>query len=327
MSRSFMEHREFITVAVAFDRHTMPLTRMATDLCRATGKKLCLLHVVEPWADHPHSKAFGGEEDHFWNVTQAVETNARELALARLGEVGMEIPPDISVKKVVAGGKAVETICKEVESIGTCMLLVGGNFSNMRFMPKGLSSALSLMVSSPVPLMVVDTERDQSINTSQLKFLLSDDLSEKSESAVEFTFDLATALGRCEIHHVHINGMTFDSLKAGLNTAAATSHTPLNSSASVDDVYNALITGIESKLSSRAASLRDYLEASGGSYYSEVATGNVSDEIGKVSEEVQADVIVFGRHHTLHTKPFFIGRVPFRSMLGQRKPVIIVPND
>jgi nucleotide-binding universal stress UspA family protein len=322
-----MEHREFITVAVAFDRHTVPLTRMAASICRATGKKLCLLHVVEPWADHPHSKPFGGEEDQFWNVTQAVETNARELALSRLGEVGLEVPPDIAVKKVVVGGKPVETICKEVEAIGTCMLLVGGHYGNMRFMPKGLSTALSLSVSCPVPLMVVDTAQEQSLRTSNLKFLLSDDLSDQSEGAVEFTFDLASALGRCEVHHVHINGLTFESLKAGLNTAAATSHTPLNSSASVDDVYGALMTSIDSRLAGRAAALRDYLDASGGTYFSEVATGDVSEEISKVAEDTAADVIVFGRHHTWHKKPFFIGRVPFRSMLGQQKPVIIVPND
>ena len=326
MSRSFMEHREYITVAVAFDAHTMSLTELASNLCIATGKKLCLLHVVEPWADHPHSKAFG-EVDNLWNVTQAVETNARELALSRLGEVALSVPPEIAVKKVVVGGKSVDMICKEVESIGTCLLLVGGRHSSMKFLPKGLSTALSLMVASPVPLLVIDTAKEFKFDTKGMRFLLSDDLSEHSETAVEFTFDLAAALRNSEIHHVHVNGLSFESLEAGLNTAAATSHTPINSSASIDDVYSALLNSIDKKMNARALDQKDYLEASGGSYTSQVTTGNVSEEIQKVAERVKPDITVFGRHHTLHTKPFFIGRVPFRSMLNQSGPILIVPND
>ncbi len=325
MSRSFMEHREFITVAVAFDSHTMALTEFASNLCLAAGKKLCLLHVVEPWAEHPHSKVFG-EVDNLWNVTQAVETNARELALSRLGEVALAVPPEIAVKKVVVGGKSVDMICKEVESIGTCLLLVGGRHGNMKLLP-GLSTALSLMVASPVPLLVIDTAKDFKYETKGMRFLLSDDLSEQSETAVEFTFDLAAALRNSEIHHVHVNGLSFDSLEAGLHTAAATSHTPLNSSASIDDVYNALLHSIDKKMNARTLDQKDYLEAAGGTYVSQVTTGNVTEEIQKVAERVKPDITVFGRHHTLHTKPFFIGRVPFRSMLAQSGPILIVPND
>jgi len=326
MSRSFMDHREFITVAVAFDSHTLALTELASNLCIATGKKLCLLHVVEPWADHPHSKVFG-EIDNLWNVTQAVETNSRELAMSKLGEVALAVPPDISVKKVVVAGKSVDMICKEVESIGTCLLLVGGRHSSMRFLPKGLSTALSLMVSSPVPLLVVDTAKDFKKDTSGIKFLLGDDLSEHSETAVEFTFDLAAALRGSEIYHLHVNGLSFGSLEAGLNTAAATSHTPLNSSASIDDVYIALLNAIDKNMNERTFDQRDYFEAAGGTYISQVATGNVSEEIQRVAERVKPDLTVFGRHHTLHTKPFFIGRVPFRSMLNKSGPILIVPNE
>jgi len=326
MSRSFMEHREFITVAVAFDEHTIALTEFASELCIATGKKLCLLHVVEPWADHPHSKAFG-EVDNFWNVTQAVETNARELALSRLGEVALSVPPEIAVKKVVVGGKSVETICKEVESIGTCLLLVGGKNGNMKFLPRGFSTALSLMVTSPVPLLVVDASKEFKFNTEGMRFLLSDDLGEDSETAVEFTLDLAAAIRNSEIHHIHVNGLSFESLEAGLNTAAATSHTPLNATASIEEVYNALLSSIDKKMNARTLDQKEYIEASGGSYFSHVATGNVPEEIQKATERIKPDIVVFGRHHTLHTKPFFIGRVPFRSMLAQSVPILVVPND
>jgi nucleotide-binding universal stress UspA family protein len=321
-----MEHRDYITVAVAFDVHSMALTELASNLCLATGKKLCLLHVVEPWADHPHSKAFG-DLDNLWNVTQAVETNARELALSRLGEVALTVPPEIAVKKVVVGGKSVEVICKEAESIGTCLLLVGGRYGNMKFMPRGFSTALSLMVASPVPLLVIDTEKEFKYDIKGMKFLLSDDLSDHSETAVEYTFDLAAALRDSEIHHVHVNGLSFESLEAGLNTAAATSHTPINSSASTDDVYAALMTSIDKKMNTRTIDQKDYLEASGGTYTSHVTTGYVTEEIQKVATKIKPDITVFGRHHTLHTKPFFIGRVPFRSMLAQSGPILVVPND
>ena len=50
MQHGFWGRFSYITVAVGFDAHTVPLIRAAEALCRRSGKKLCLLHAVEP--DH-----------------------------------------------------------------------------------------------------------------------------------------------------------------------------------------------------------------------------------------------------------------------------------
>ena len=326
MTGTVVDKLAYITVAVGFDRHTSDLVRMGAELAQKTGRKLCLMHAVEPWTELPQARAFG-EHDPLWDVTQAVETNAQDLAEGRLKELCSQLADDLPVKRLVVKGKAAERLGAEAMAVGSHLLLVGADFTNARFLPRGLSTALSLMVSSPVPVGVVDTSITRSLLGAPTRVLLADDLGPQSEGALEYAFALAASLGDSELHHVHVNGLTLESLRAGLSTAAATAHTPINPAAAAEDVYEALIAGVRTKLDQRSLASRDYLEAAGGRYVTEVVTGSVNDQIATVAAAVDPHLVVFGRHHAYYTRPFFIGRVPFRSMLALRRPVIVVPNE
>lgn len=331
-----IERCEYVTVAVAFDGHTSDLVKAGAELCQSLGKKLCLLHVVEPWAELPHSQPFGAG-DPLWNVTQAVEGNARDMARHRLEELMTLVPAGVAVKKVVVNGKPIERLGPEAMAVGTFLLLVGADFSNARFLPRGLSTALSLMVSSPVPVAVMDTKLSNSLlapstrgkagGGKSVRILLADDLGSQSESAVNFALALATALPDSELHHVHVNALSVESLRSGLNAAAASAHAPVNPESSAEEVYEALLTGLRSKLEGRGAVGREYFESAGGRYTLAVVTGGVAEQIGEVSAAVNPNILVFGRHHAYYTKPFFIGRVPYRSMMALKRPIIVVPND
>ena len=327
MNELFMNRCPVITVAVGFDRHTIVLTEAAVELCRRTGKTLCLLHVVEPWLEHIHASKPLGTQDPLWNVNQAVETNSKDLARSKLDELAQMVPSEIPVIKRVVMGKTVDMIMKEVIETSTAMLLVGADFGNLKFVPRGLSTALSLMVSSPVPVFVADAAMLAQPFVGKSRFLISDDLGFQSETAVDFGYGLATALRGSHVHHIHISGLTLENLQVGLATAAASSHTPFNTKASAIDVYSAMNQELKNKLFRRAEKHVDFLEASDGQTSIDVLAGTVYEQLAEHVTKVNPHVIVFGRHHAYYTKPFFIGRLPYRTMLALRRPLILVPNE
>jgi nucleotide-binding universal stress UspA family protein len=321
-----MDAASYVTVAVAFDRHSLGLAQAAAELCQRLGKKLCLLHVVEPWAEMPHSKPLG-DSDPLWNVTQAVEGNARDLAFGRLAELASLLPPGLKIETRVLQGKPEAAIASEAAAIGTCLLAVGASFDNVRFLPRGLSTALSLLVAAPVPTVVMDPAATARLVGEKTRLLFADDLGAPSQMALEFAFGLAAGLGRSTLHHLHINGLTLASLEAGLSTAAAAAHTPVDGATSAAEVFDALMTNLRAKLDARAAPQREYLEAAGGAYAPEILTGNVHEKLAEAAAAGDPHLLVFGRHHAYYTKPFSIGRVPFRSMLALKRPLVVVPNE
>src|SRR6187431_628424 len=105
----FADRGQYVTVALAFDRHSVPLVEEATRLALRTGKKLCLVHVVEPWVDWPTSRPFGAG-DPLWNVTQAIESTARDRAERHLSELASSVPPSLAVLTRVEAGKPAERL-------------------------------------------------------------------------------------------------------------------------------------------------------------------------------------------------------------------------
>ena len=324
MSETLATRAKYVTVAVAFDHHTIPLTTFAARLCEKLSKDLCLMHVVEPWLDSPHSVP-RGENDPLWNVSQAVEKNAYELAERKLNELASEISPRVRVVKHVLRGKPVPLLMQEAFNIGSMMLVVGADVESLKYLPKGLSTALSLMASASVPVLVADGSLLHEILDDRLDILVADDLSEDAENALEFGFDLAIGQGKATLHHVHINGLTFDSLRSGLLSAAATSHSIGNDEKTTEIVFDSMIKGFEAQLEQRGGNERDYLENGGGSYKPKVLTGNVAKKILEEIQTVNPAILVFGRHQAVHRQPFFMGRVPFKTMLASKIPVVIVP--
>lgn len=321
----FMDLGSVVTVAVALDRHSLPLTAAGVAICQRTGKQLCLLHVVEPWAEIPPSRPLGAS-DPLWDVTQAVERDARDKAVSRLDELASTVPPEISVITRVVSAKAVDGIVRELTRLPSCLLLVGASYGNVRFLPRGLSTALSLMVTSPVPVLIIDTTKPTPLLEERTRILVADDLGDQTATAVEYAFAFGAAVGGVEVRHVHVNGLSLSNLRAGLETAAATSHTVLDSTESAERVFDALLVDLSQRLAVRAENQREYLEAAGGLYTSEVRTGNVFDQLEASATAFGPNLMVFGRHQAYHTQPFFVGRVPYRSMLSYQRPLLIVPS-
>jgi len=328
MTRFFLDNNEYVTLAVKFDRAAPALLETATRLCRRLGKKLCLLHVLEPWVELPLAGVFGQGGDPLGRVSQAMEASTRDLALGRLAELAQTVSPEISVRTVVVAGKPIERIGSEAENVGTCLLIVGASYNGARLLPQGLSLALSLMAGAPVPVLALDAMRTPRPEMNKLILMLADDLGAQTETAVEFAYALATALGNTTLYHVHVNSLSYASLETGLAAAAASGHTRDDEVPGVaDELYQALTRRLGEALEERGADQRDYLEAAGGTCITEVLTGDVAQQLGDLIQTTNPALLIFGRHRALQMRPFFIGRLPYRTMLAFKCPVVVVPGE
>src|SRR5207244_3984777 len=152
------------------------------------------------------------------------------------------IPPEIKVRKIVASGRLVPTIRHEATAVGSSLLLVGAHYADRkRHRPWSLSTALELMSSLARPVAVLDTSMSPKLFSTRPKLLLADDLGLESEKALRFAVDLSATVSDVEFTHLHVNGIREDALKAALDVAAATSHTPVNPKTSSSQVFANLI--------------------------------------------------------------------------------------
>lgn len=323
MSSSVLSSQPFITVAVAFDHHAKPLAKLGADLARSLGKELCLLHVIESWDSIMKEQVFAVYTP-LWDVIPKIDASTRETAQRQLDEIRASLPADLSVKTVIVTGSPVETIAREASDLGTALLLVGVTYKAATLLPSGLSTGLSLLAYSPVPVLVADTDRHLPRIDACVKLLVSDDLTAQSEAAVAFAANLCDGIRQSQIHHVHINALSPRDLRTALEGAAAAAYATLPE-AEIEAVTNALSRERLKSLDTRFNKYRRSGSTSDVKYSASVAPGSVKRELPELIKDNAPDILIFGRHKAFHTKPFSLGRMPFRAMLSLHLPVLVVP--
>jgi nucleotide-binding universal stress UspA family protein len=327
MSDSFYASQPYVTVAVAFDQHSEALTRAAFELAERAGKKVCLVHAVEPWTELARSRPLGSRSP-LWDSMQAVETSVQDKAVQRLDALARTAPAGLAVRTSVVRGSPTRAIADEAVEIGTYLLLVGAKSDAHKIFPAGVSTGLALLAASPVPTLVVDATRhvprfDE--RSRALRIVLADDLTERSEASLAYAAELARGCRGAWIHHVFVSGIARDALQVALQNAATATRT-VCSDFEANEVFVELRRHQLATLEERFSAFRDYHEGAGGKYTNEVVAGGVAPELGAIVEDMGPDVLVFGRHRFVHTAPFAFGRMPFRAMLAFGRPVIVVPT-
>ncbi len=305
----------YIGVAIGFDAIAPDLIKFAGSVAVKLKKDLALIHVVEPWLGPTMTWSLGAPGT-LLGASELFDQNAKELADSRLTELASLLPQTLKIKKVNVIGPVAEMINEEVTKLKIGLMIVGKKPGGAL---SGFSTALSLMGSAPCPVLVMGADQ---FNRPQVeKLLLADDLSSNSGKACEFAYEFAGGLAPSKMFHIHVSGITKDSLKTALELSANASHTPQIPLDSVDKVYHEVQSALLEKLRQRACQVGRDVEQNVS-----VRAGQVQDELGAAVAEFKPGVLVFGRHKRVHTKPFFIGRVPFKSMLAMNLPVLVVPE-
>lgn len=315
MKSAFPVSKNKILLTVAFDDHLDGLLKSAENLCLASGASLRLLHVCDPW-----SKSFlstvadvGAVE-----LMDALKDEAARIAGRRLDYLRRTISKKVKIETNVVTGDIGKSVAADAEESSCGMILVGASKGGAAGTLQGFSTAISVVMESAVPVMVLNDRSVFNPRNGRPVVLACDDFSEGALAALEVGCSLATVAEGSRVVHVHIE--SYGDLHSHVKLRDTKTNKPIN----VEQLEH-LRRQAEDKMTTRAGEWPMTLESMGASYDMELVSGSVPDEIERSANAIQADVVVFGQHRVFHRKSMHVGQVPYKAMLSLSRPVIVVP--
>jgi nucleotide-binding universal stress UspA family protein len=299
-----------ITAALAFDQALEPVVAHAVQVAQRFGAPLRLVHVLDPWTRSYLAPAVEVASD---DLVEAIRDDAVRQATQRLDGVRRRLPKILEVETSVLSGDLAGALAEDARvgaSHGLNLLVIGSDAgvpgSQQRL---GQSTAVSLLSEVDVPVMIVGAHLPRPAD-EPWTVLVADDFFETSDVAHDWGFALAEARAGGGVVHVHVE--TFPKPGKG----SALSAEAIRSAAAMT----------ERRLVERAGERAVRLERANG-WYTAVAThGAVPDELERTARAWRTNVAVYGRHKVFHRRAMQAGHVPYKAMLSQGMPVIVVPD-
>jgi len=325
MSKSFKGSDFLVLAAVKLTDAKHHALGPAAALCRRTGMRLRLISAVEVDQFSSLQESPYDMFD-FTVIGRSLGECLRAQAEDELKALAAKLDVGTPVTTSVVVSKPAQAILSEATVSGAHFIITGAAKGSHQFVPKGMSTALSLMMDSTLPVMVVSNACNLDLTLDRHKILVADDLSQSSERAVLAAFDLAAALGHTDVHHVHVNALNIETFATGAQELIREHGSGLYKDLGPTEMWDEVQRHLNERMRRRVPNRIQSLDLTEGQYYSEVRNGAVESELERAIEEAGADILVFGRHHAIHRRPFAIGRVPFHFMLSQDRALIVIPE-
>ena len=315
-----------IVAALNFDPHADAVLATAVGLARRFGLPLRLVHVA-PSQVEMAAWDYSATLYHDPGYLAAIDAEVAAQAATRLAEVAATVPRDIAVTTAVPVGPAVPGIIAEATGSRANMIVVACAPERFTTVTAGFSTAIGLMHEAPLPVLVVNRERKFDVEKSALRLLLADDLQAPTAEAARVCYALAARLGtNTQVRHSHIHGDFRELVKDNWREFRAFAQFLPEPTVPPEEAMRREYDDRIARLKDRGQPWRSLAQEAGATTVYDVRTGSVAGEIHHVVDEFDPDLVVFGRHRLLRTKPFLIGRMPFRTMLNDRRPVLLVPS-
>ena len=317
MKQMFPVSHKKILVATSFDEHLEALLLSAENLALLTGAAIRLVHVCDPWAkSFLSSVADAGATD----LVGALKQESVHIASRRLDSIGRSFPKDIKIETRVVSGDVANLIASDAADSGCGLILVGASKGGVAGTIQGFSSAISLVMVSAVPVMVVNKDAMFIPHKKGPKFLVCDDFTEVAGAALDTGFSLTAAIKGSTLVHLHVE--SYGDLPSHLKLKD-----PKTNATITPEQLESINKQVEDKMLERAGDWPSKLESKGARYEMEIVSGNVPDEIDRSAIAHRADIVLFGQHKVFHRKSMHVGKVPYKVMLAQNRPVIVVPIE
>jgi nucleotide-binding universal stress UspA family protein len=335
MSKRFMDPKGKILVAINFDAQTPRLLELARALSARTGLGVKLIHVVEPTLRdaYPGTLDLTGairdaadeiDENNIKDARERLFAYERDFFPAKASSNGDTTADKRwpTVERVALIGQPAEAIVAEATLNGAALILCGAGPKHQHFLPKGFSTALSLMTHAPCSVMVQGVECSRDVLRAPTKLMIADDMGQAGEEATITGLDLARALGNTDVLHITVGPTSqnwFIALKERLamkekNHGALDAH----------ELLTGVTAELDKKLRTRAPEHVALLATRGGHYETRVMHGrDVPQEVFQASKDFGADIVVYGRHRLLHRDPWTLGKIPWSDMLDTERLVVV----
>ncbi len=324
MPKAYKGPHSLVLASVKPGEFGHPSLNAAASLCKRTGMRLRLVAAIEPAeVNNLHL-----QPSDMYDFTAMIRSESAELKAQvedELQRFANTLELDIKVETSVVIGTPAQVILSEAVVSGASLIVTGAAKGSLRFIPKGLSTALTLMSESPIPVLVINDNRQLNLNRKALDILVADDLSESCERAVLVGFDLAIALGETDVHHIYVNSLTMENFAHNVQKLRELRKEDVGAHISPTELWEETHRSLHTRIRLRAPGRTQFLETAGGHYWPEIRDGGIKLGLEKAIDIATPDVIVFGRHQTIHRRPFSIGRVPFHFMLSMDYSILVVP--
>lgn len=317
--------RGVLVAAVAFDDQTDSLLETAVSLAERFDMEVRFVNVLDNLAMDPWVMEMPGNymSMPIYRETQEKMVRERRKMLIELVDRVRLKARERAVAEVVSGDVP-DSLIAYAKLHRANLILTACSSASYRITPKGFSTALSLMADAPLPVLVVNRERPLNFSAASLRLLLADDLQASTNEAAIRTYELAMRLGRCRVRQVHVHGDFRELIKESWSDLAG--RYPGLSDASASDDPTAFATKkITDNLQARGLPYRQQAEQRGATLELDVRTGPVHDEIHQACQDFDPDLLIFGRHKFFRSRPFLVGRMSFRAMLHDQRPILLVP--
>ncbi len=320
-----------LVAAVAFDDQTESLVETAVSLGERFDMEVRFVNVLDALTVDPWVMEMPGHylSMPIYRETQEKMIQERRKLLLHLVDRAHLKSPERGVAEVVSGDVP-EALVAYAKLHRANLIVTACSSASYRLTPRGFSTALSLMAEAPLPVLVVNRERPLNFTASTLRLLFADDLQPSTNEAARRTYELAMRLGRCRVRQVHVHGDFREMIKeswsdlAGRYPMLATGDAPEETSPTEAVLSRETQLRLE-RLHARGLPYRQQAETRGASVEVDVRAGNVHDEIHEACQEFDPDLVIFGRHKFFRTRPFLVGRMSFRTMLHDHRPVLLIP--
>jgi nucleotide-binding universal stress UspA family protein len=324
MKPSSRDPKGLAVVALAFDDRKEALIQTAISLAHRFDVSLKLVHVVEP----PMYDTMAVEAPTVISIPAAVLEDVARQIKDRKMEMNALVERikknHIDVSGEVLEGDAIRTIIGSAVNARANMILTACHPESNRFLPQGLSTALSLMHEAPLPVLVMGASP---LNFEQegLRIMIADDLQASTREAVRKSYELASLAPKSHIRHVHIHGDFRETLKETWRDLREKVPGLKELTVTPDSIWREEYEARLLALRRQSMPFRLQAEKAKVLIEPDIRTGSVRTELHNVTAEFDPHLCVFGRHRLLRTRPFLIGRVPLHIMIEERRCVLLVP--
>ncbi len=325
MSQSPKNPRGQIVAAVAFDQQTEAIVRAVTSLARRFEMGVHLVSVVEPTLANPWIQLSRAEMAYF-PIYPGVDEADRQDKTTRMADLARRFELPFPVTTSVTYGLKAQTIISEAIAKRANVLVTGFDPESYRLSLTGMSTALMLLADAPLPVLAVTVETAPDFNKPRFKVLIADDLTETTQEAVRMGYEIASGLEHAEVRQTYIHGDFRELLRSRWEEFKSRFPDKDCGTLTPDSLWETEQQTLLAKATAQGAPFRKKAELAHVKINLDVRTGtDVPEEFRNVAKEFAPDLVVFGRHRLLRSRPFLIGRMPFRTMLQLRQPVLVVP--
>ena len=316
-----------IVYGVKFDGDTFKNLKGACDLAKHTGMTLRLVHVIEKWQEHLPGCYTPGS--YFSSKFSAInEDNCIKDANAKFEELKTMIDPAIKVEQNVLFGSVAEGLLCDAVSSQAALIVCSYRPMSDQFLPKGLSTALSLLSDAGVPVLAIPQGFKMDYEKKPFKIIACDSLLDDCSEAISTACELGMDIGNTSIIHLHIHQKTPAEIAEWgehIQSMMESYKLEVPSEFEIDNMMEQTRKKISHQLDQRIGMLKSIIPLKQGCEYAQqIRFGDLFEQFGAMTAKENPDIIAFGKHKRFHRKTLAVGSMPSYTMLGLGRPVLAV---